>query len=126
MKKYFNNLFTAIFCCLILLPAVSLAQPYRVDKKGALRSSVTGEEVSFFGVNYTTPFAHAYRQQKRMGVDMKRAIDQDVYHFARLGYNAYRIHVWAYEITDGEGNLLSNDHLDLMDWLILPLQLYFK
>ena len=44
------------------------------------------------------------------GVDRKTAIDRDVYHMARLGLNAYRIHIWDVEISDAEGNLLENEH----------------
>ena len=44
---------------------------------------------------------------KRLGVDPKEAIEQDVYHFARLGFNAYRIHIWDVEISDRKGNLIE-------------------
>ena len=54
--------------------------------------------------------------------DRKEAIDRDVYHFARLGFNAYRIHVWDVEISDGEGRLIENDHLNLLDYLIAKLR----
>ncbi|MGE4587599.1 MAG: hypothetical protein AB7D05_09680, partial [Mangrovibacterium sp.] len=79
------------------------------------------EETSFFGVNYTLPFAHAFRAAGYLGADRKAAIDRDVYHFARLGLNAYRIHVWDVEITDSLGNLIENEHLDLLDYLIARL-----
>lgn len=94
----------------------------QVDKKGVMRRSDTGDEVSFFGVNYTLPFAHAYRAMEYLGVDHKEAIDRDVYHFARLGFNAYRIHIWDVEISDAEGNLVENHHLDLLDYLICKLK----
>ena len=45
-----------------------------------------------------------------------------MYHLSRLGFNAYRIHLWDVELTDGEGNLSENDHLDLMDYLIAKLK----
>lgn len=93
-----------------------------IDSKGVMRWSDTRQEASFYGVNYTLPFAHAYRAIHRLGIDPKAAIDRDVYHFARLGFNAYRIHLWDVELTDGEGNLQSNDHLDLMDYLIFKLK----
>jgi hypothetical protein len=32
-----------------------------IDGNGVMRWSDTREEASFFGVNYTLPFAHAYR-----------------------------------------------------------------
>ena len=81
------------------------------------------EERSFFlWWNYTLPFAHAYRAMGYLGVDRKTAIDRDVYHMARLGLNAYRIHIWDVEISDAEGNLLENEHLELLDYLIHKLQ----
>ena len=48
--------------------------------------------------------------------------DKDVYHLSRLGLNAYRIHLWDVELTDGQGNLLENEHIDLMDYLIAKLK----
>lgn len=93
-----------------------------IDGKGVMRWSDTRKEASFFGVNYTLPFAHAYRAMGYLGMDRKKAIDRDVYHFARLGINAYRIHIWDVEIADAEGNLLENKHLDLLDYLIYKLE----
>src|SRR5690606_30569593 len=93
-----------------------------VDKQGVMRWSDTKQEASFFGVNYTTPFAHAFRALTYKGIDHKEAIDRDVYHFCRLGFNAYRIHIWDVEIADGDGNLLENEHLDLLDYLLFRLR----
>jgi hypothetical protein len=86
-----------------------------------MRWTASGEEVALFGVNYSTPFAHAYRAHGYLGVDRKRAIDADVLHFSRLGLDAYRIHVWDREVSDAEGNLVENDHLDLFDYLLARL-----
>ncbi|MDR2148749.1 MAG: hypothetical protein LBE91_20095 [Tannerella sp.] len=93
-----------------------------VDKKGVMRRTDTREEVAFFGVNYTLPFAHAFRVAGYLNKDRKEAIDRDVYHFARLGFNAYRIHIWDVEISDSQGNLMENEHLDLLDYLIGKLK----
>lgn len=93
-----------------------------VDQRGVMRWSDSGVEASFYGVNYTVPFAHAYRALAYKGIDHKQAIDRDVYHFARLGYNAYRIHIWDVEISDRQGNLINNVHLDLLDYLFFKLQ----
>jgi hypothetical protein len=93
-----------------------------VDKGGVMRWSDNRKEASFYGVNYTLPFAHAYRAIRYTGKNHKEAIDKDVYHFARLGFNAYRIHVWDVEISDSAGNLVENEHLDLLDYLIAKLQ----
>jgi hypothetical protein len=92
-----------------------------VDDNGVLRWSGSNEEVSLFGVNYTTPFAYAYRAHKRLGLDLKKAIDLDVAQMVRLGLDAFRVHVWDREISDRKGNLLTNEHLDLFDYLIAKL-----
>ena len=93
-----------------------------VDKQGVLRWTKDNKEASFFGVIYTTPFAHAYRAHKVLGVDLEKAIQQDVYHFARLGLDAFRVHVWDTEISDTVGNLLENEHLRLLDFLLAKLK----
>lgn len=93
-----------------------------VDKNGVMRRNDTKEEVSFYGVNYTLPFAHSYRAMGYLGKDRKAEIDKDVYHISRMGANAYRIHVWDVEISDKDGNLIENDHLDLLDYLISELE----
>ncbi|MES2776438.1 MAG: cellulase family glycosylhydrolase [Bacteroidota bacterium] len=93
-----------------------------VDKQGMLRYSKTNAEAAFFGVNYTTPFAHAFRAHKALGLDLEKAIQNDVYHMARLGFDAFRVHVWDTEITDTIGNLLENEHLRLFDFLLAELK----
>ncbi|PKP29070.1 MAG: hypothetical protein CVU01_01850 [Bacteroidetes bacterium HGW-Bacteroidetes-18] len=93
-----------------------------VDGNGMMRWGKTNEEVHGFGVNYTVPFAHAYRSAKRMGIDPKKAIDNDIYHFSRLGFDLYRIHVWDTEISDTLGNLIENEHLDTFDYLLKKLK----
>ncbi len=97
------------------------SNPVYVDKQGVLRWTKNNQEASFFGVNYTTPFAYAYRAQKKLNIDLEKTIREDVYHFARLGLDAFRVHVWDTEITDTLGNLLENDHLRLFDYLIAEL-----
>ena len=93
-----------------------------VDKDGVLRWKSNHTEASFFGVNYTTPFAYAYRAHKALNIDLEKAIQQDVYHMARIGLDAFRVHVWDNEISDVSGNLLENDHLRLFDFLLAELK----
>ncbi|MBC8082658.1 MAG: cellulase family glycosylhydrolase, partial [Hymenobacter sp.] len=93
-----------------------------VDKQGVLRWRQGKREVALFGVNYTTPFAHAYRAHQRVGAAHELAITQDVYHLARLGVDAFRVHVWDVEITDTLGNLQDNEHLKLLDFLVAQLK----
>ncbi len=105
-----------------LLAQDASSTPVRVDAQGVLRWSATGTEVALFGVNYAAPFAYDYQSIKALGLDPKAAIDADVSHLARLGVDAYRIHVWDKEVTDSLGNLLANDHLDLFDYLLSRLE----
>jgi hypothetical protein len=93
-----------------------------VDQQGVLRWRQGKKEVALFGVNYTAPFAHAYRALKATGTDPEKAIAQDVYHFSRLGLDAFRVHVWDVEITDTLGNLQENEHLRLLDFLLAQLK----
>lgn len=87
-----------------------------------MRWGTTKEEVRGFGVNYTAPFAHAYRRAKQLNISLEKAIDEDVYHFSRLGFDAYRVHVWDVEISDTLGNVLNNDHLRLFDYTIKKMK----
>lgn len=89
-----------------------------VDDKGVMKWGDDQSEVHGFGVNYTVPFAHAYRSARKKGLDVKEQIDRDVYHFSRLGFDLYRIHVWDTEISDEKGNLIENEHLDAFDYLL--------
>lgn len=109
----------AVMHCAAQQPAVPTIY---VDKQGVIRWSDTRQEAAFYGVNYCLPFAHGYRAVNYLGKDHKASIDRDVYHFARLGFNAYRIHVWDVEISDSVGNLLTNEHLDLLDYLVAKLR----
>lgn len=115
------RLFVFIFLFSVHVANVT-GQTTFVDKNGIWRWRDSGKEVCAFGVNYTVPFAHAYRTAKRMNVDIEKAIDNDVYHFARLGLDAFRVHVWDTEISDTLGNLIDNEHLRLFDYLIFRMK----
>jgi len=39
-------------------------------------------------------------------------------HFARLGFDGLRLHLWDRELTDAEGNLVDNEHLRPLDYLV--------
>ncbi|AMJ65756.1 hypothetical protein AXW84_10185 [Hymenobacter sp. PAMC 26628] len=111
----------------LLLPQLAVGQDAHtggvfVDKAGVLRWTQGKQEVALFGVNYTAPFAYSYRALGKLGVDREQAIRQDVYHLARLGVDAFRLHVWDVEISDTLGNLKENDHLRLLDYLVDQLE----
>lgn len=104
------------------VPAQNRAQDVYVDNGGVMRWAHNREEVRGFGINYTAMFAHAYRTAKRSGISVEEAIDNDVYHFARLGFDFFRVHVWDTEISDTVGNLLANDHLRLFDYALSKMK----
>ncbi len=125
-----NYSITLVLICVISLAFHSINaqianQPIKrgvfVDDKGVMRWEDNKEEIKGFGVNYTVPFAHAYRSARKLGVDPLKAIDEDVYHFARLGFDLYRVHVWDTEISDTLGNLQFNEHLHAFDYLLKKL-----
>ncbi|MEZ4773364.1 MAG: alpha/beta hydrolase-fold protein [Bacteroidia bacterium] len=96
-------------------------QSVYVDGQGIMRWVNNHEEIHGFGGNYTVPFAHAYRSAVTLGVDPLKAIDADIYHFSRLGFDLYRVHVWDTEISDSLGNLIPNEHLHAFDYLLQKL-----
>ncbi|MBT8260068.1 MAG: hypothetical protein KJN82_02040 [Bacteroidia bacterium] len=100
----------------------SLKNNVYVDNNGTMRWEVNNKEVKGFGVNYSVPFAHAYRTANKLGINVKKAIDNDVYHFTRLGFDLYRLHVWDIQISDVKGNLLENEYLDAFDYLLMKLK----
>src|SRR5258705_2771972 len=111
MNKILTNIksllvFTSAFFAITALSQNKSTDVY-VDKNGVMRWPNTSEEVVGFGINYTVPFAHAYRATKILNVSPEKAIDEDVYYFARLGLDGYRVHVWDVEISDSAGNLLD-------------------
>lgn len=115
-----------ISICLSLLWYNLLAQPATdqviIDDNGIMRWSADGAEIHGFGVNYTLPFAHEYRMAVKSGVSVEKAIEQDVYHLARLDCDLYRVHVWDTEISDTMGNLIQNEHLRLFDFAVSEMK----
>lgn len=125
------NFYKSVFQIFLIISLLSFTNLYSqntepkgdvyVDNLGVMRWKLSNKEVQGFGVNYTVPFAHAFRSAKKMGIDPKKIIENDVYHFSRLGFDLYRIHVWDTEISDTLGNLIANEHLDTFDFLMKKL-----
>ncbi len=89
-----------------------------VFDQGLLRWKDTREEVALFGVNYYAPFHWNYADLKAIGADHEQTIRTDLAHLKRLRLDLLRLHVFDREISDRQGNLLDNDHLRLLDYLI--------
>ena len=108
--KVLIKIILLLFCCeLQAQRALDESRGVYVDKQGVMRWVSNNSEAAFFGVNYTVPFAYGYRSHKKLGIDLEKAIELDVYHLSLLGVDAFRVHVWDTEISDTVGNLLEND-----------------
>jgi hypothetical protein len=108
-----------------------------LDTAGVIRWKDDRSEVALFGANYVLTTASDYRAAGYIHADRKRMIDEDMAHFARMGWDGMRLTFWGdWEASDSAGNLIANDHLDLLDYLIArarergiymlfsPIQLY--
>jgi hypothetical protein len=90
-----------------------------VDAQGVIRWRKDDGEVRLFGANYCAFSGGDYRMAGLVGADRKAMIDEDMAHFARMGWTGLRLCSWGdWENADGEGNLVLDDHSDLMDYLI--------
>lgn len=90
-----------------------------VDRDGVMRWADTREELRLFGANYAIGSSSDFRAAGAVGGDRKRMIDEDVAHFARMGWDGMRLAFWGdWQAADRQGNLLANAHLDLLDYLV--------
>ncbi|MCC5834053.1 MAG: glycosyl hydrolase 53 family protein [Opitutales bacterium] len=95
------------------------ARPMFQDESGVIRWQEDGSEVILFGANYCLPSASDYRAARAVSDDLKGMIDEDMQHFARMRWDGLRLSFWGdSENTDAEGNLIENEHLDLLCYLI--------
>ncbi len=89
------------------------------DSKGIIRWKDNNKELALFGANYCVASACDYRAVGYVTNDRKKVVDQDMAHFARMGFDALRLSFWGdYENTDKDGNLIQNDHLNMLDYVI--------
>ena len=90
-----------------------------VDKTGVVRWRDSGEELALYGANYCIMSGSDYRMAGLVAKDRKAMIDEDMAQFARMGWTALRLCSWGdWENADRAGNLIVNDHVDLLDYLI--------
>ena len=90
-----------------------------VDATGTMRWRDNGEPVALFGANYCLMSGSDYRMAGLVGADRKQMIDEDMAQFARMGWTALRLCSWGdWENSDRQGNLVVNDHVDLLDYLV--------
>jgi hypothetical protein len=79
----------------------------------------SNEEVALYGANYCLMSGSDYRMAGLVGQERKAMIDEDMAQFARMGWTVLRLCSWGdWENSDRAGNLVVNEHVDLMDYLI--------
>jgi len=94
-------------------------RPVYLDPAGVIRWGDSKEEVGLYGANYCLMSGSDYRMAGLVSNDRKAMIDEDMAHFARMGWTALRLCSWGdWENADRSGNLIVNEHVDLMDYLI--------
>jgi hypothetical protein len=99
--------------------AVATIDAVVIDDKATLRWQADNREIALFGANYCLPTALDYRAAGYVGADRKALVRQDMAHFQRMGWDGLRLSFWGdWEATDRDGNLLQNDHLDLLDYVV--------
>ncbi len=100
-----------------------------VVRDGVLEYENGGETV-LWGTNYYPQSWGQYYSLRERNVDFYKAVDQDLEDIAPKSLaapgcdgndprrmNIIRIHVFDTEISDSKGNLVRNDHLDILDYL---------
>jgi hypothetical protein len=93
--------------------------PVYLDTSGVVRWRGSNAEVALFGANYCIMSGSDYRMAGLVATDRKAMIDEDMAHFARMGWNGLRLCSWGdWENSDRDGNLIVNEHVDLLDYLI--------
>jgi hypothetical protein len=94
-------------------------RPAYLDKHGVVRWRDSNEELALYGANYCIMSGSDYRMAGLVSQDRKAMIDEDMAQFARMGWTALRLCSWGdWENADQKGNLILNEHVDLLDYLI--------
>ena len=96
----------------------TLRRAYLADD-GVIRWRDDDSEVRVFGANYALPSSGDFRAAGYLTDDRYALVDQDFAHFARMGWNGLRVAFWGdWQNADMQGNLIENEHLDLVDYII--------
>jgi hypothetical protein len=90
-----------------------------LDSSGVIRWADSHDEVALYGANYCIMSGSDFRMAGLVATDRKAMIDEDMAQFARMGFTALRLCSWGdWENADRAGNLIVNEHVDLLDYLI--------
>lgn len=112
-----RNITILILALIMSMP--TFCQKVYIDKSGVIRWQKDKTELRLFGANYCLPSACDYRAANYVGGNHKEMIEEDMDHFVKMGFDCVRLCFWGdSENTDHEGNLIYNEHLDLLCYLI--------
>lgn len=81
-----------------------------------------GKEVALWGTNIYPQSWMEYNNIKKLGLDHKKVTDEDFQHLKKMGVNVIRMHIFEKELADENGNLVENDHLDILDYVVYKCQ----
>src|SRR4051812_5382622 len=109
-----RHLASILILCAFAAPAtaqeravVAAKRAVYLDNEGVVRWRDDRNEVALFGANYILPSASDYRAAGYLGADRKKMIDDDMAHFARMGWDGLRLTLWGdWENSDRAGNLI--------------------
>ena len=100
-------------------PGEAAVRAAYLDKAGVVRWRDSNGEVALFGANYCIMSGSDYRMAGLVSHDRKAMIDEDLAQFARMGWTGLRLCSWGdWENADRAGNLIVNEHVDLLDYVI--------
>jgi hypothetical protein len=109
-------LIASLLCSAIGLFAKELVY---LDHQGVIRWNSNQHEVALFGANYSLASPCDYRAAGYVHSDRKKLVEKDMERFTRMGWDGMRLCFWGdWEICDTNGNVLVNDHLDVLDYTI--------
>src|SRR5260221_1962667 len=90
-----------------------------LDKAGVVRWRDSNAPIALYGANYCIMSGSDYRMAGLVSKNRKAMIDEEMAQFARMGWTALRLCSWGdWENADQDGNLVVNEHVDLLDYLI--------
>ncbi len=119
MKRLMCNKSQFVVLLCALLTRCAAAELVYLDDQGVVRWTADKREVALFGANYCLPSGCDYRAAGYVNADRRKLVEKDMTHFARMGWDGMRLCLWGdWENCDKQGNLIVNDHLDVMDYAI--------
>ncbi len=90
----------------------------RIEVKNGRLVYADGQEVSLWGTGYYAAHYAIYARCRELGLDPRQETERDFEHLKRIGVDVCRIHLIDDDITTPEGDLIENDHLDLLDYTL--------